>query len=141
MPIRSRAFACLFGLWCFAAPLAAQENFVAIPRNRAAAYHIDFKNFYPSHDAELADRQKTDALLRRLARLKGRVAASPSNLLETLRLTEAVTARFNRHIIYRQLMAAINVNDAASRQQSAALQADLDAGVAFVRPELVAISD
>jgi oligoendopeptidase F len=119
----------------------AQSPFIAIPTERAASYRANFRNFYPSPDAEVADRAQTYALLARLKQFAGKVASSPDNLLETLRLTEQVTSRFNRHIIYRQLMVATNVSDAASRQQSNSLQADLDAGIAFVRPELVAIDD
>jgi oligoendopeptidase F len=124
-----------------AVPVFAQAPFVAIPPERSASYRVDFRNFYPGPDTEVADRAQTYALLARLKRFEGKVAASPDNLLETLRLTEAVTSRFNRHIIYRQLKVATNTSDAASRQQSNALQADLDGGIAFVRPELVAIDD
>jgi oligoendopeptidase F len=124
-----------------ASRLSAQASFVAIPTNRAAAYHIDFKIFYSSPDGEVADRKRSYALLGQLKRLTGKVASSPETLLEALRLNETVTSRFNRHIIYRQLLASVNVSDAASRQQRTALQADLDAGVAFLRPELVVIDD
>ena len=131
----------LLALLLAAPPVTAQTPFVAIPPERAAAYRIDFRKFYPSADAETEDRTQTYARLKELRQLTGKVGATPENLLHALRLNETVTSRFNRHIIYRQLLFAVNTNDAASRQQSTTLQADLDAGVAFVRPEIAAISD
>lgn len=124
-----------------AAPLAGQSSFVAIPPERAAQYRIDFTNFYPSDDAERRDREQTRALLRELQTLQGRVGALPANLLRAVQLREQVSARFNRHIIYRQLRFATNVADASSRQDAESLQSELAVGIAFVRSELVALDD
>ena len=124
-----------------AAPVAAQPSFVAIPPERALQYHIDFTNFYPSDDAERADRERTRALLQELRSLEGRVTASPANLLNALRLREQVSARYNRHIIYQQLRFATNATASASRVDAESLQSEMAGGIAFVRSELVALDD
>src|SRR5262245_61101906 len=57
-----------------AIPAAAQEKFVPIPPDTAKLYHLNYaRNFFPSPEAERADRKKVYALFDEVGKLKGKL--------------------------------------------------------------------
>jgi oligoendopeptidase F len=123
-----------------ALPRAAmcQDDFVAIPRETAARYRFDFAhNFYASPEAERARRAVYYAGLKGLESLKGRVAASPQNLLRALRLYDAALVEFVRHYTYLYLRSAVNTKDEASGREASELDAEFSKRTAFLQQELM----
>lgn len=118
------------------------EKFVAIPADVAPRYHFDFaRNFYASPAAEKADRAGYYGTLKSLEQLKGKVAASSSNLLRALQLSDKLQGQFMRHYIYLYLRYATNTKDEASREDQSKFGAELDTRSGFLTQELTRIDD
>src|SRR5918911_2730485 len=99
-----RAASLLAAAALLTAAVAAQDNFVAIPKADEARYHFDLqRNFFASPAAEKAGRAGYQAALKELEGLKGRVAASPSNLLRAFTLYDKALVEFIRHYTYLYL--------------------------------------
>ena len=96
-------------------PAGGQQPFEPIPPAAARQYHLSFaRNFFASPSAEKADRSRYEALMKSLEQLKGKVAASPQNLLQTLELNDEAQAELMRHAIYLYLRSATNRKDTES---------------------------
>lgn len=125
-----------------AAPASGQAGFQPIPPEAARLYHFDFpRNFFASAEKEKADRAPLFAALKELEGLKGKVAASPANLLRALQLSDAVQSRFMPHYIYLYLRYAVDTKDEASRDQQKELGAEVDRRTAFLQQELMKVDD
>ncbi|MDQ6786295.1 MAG: hypothetical protein M3033_05690 [Acidobacteriota bacterium] len=127
-------------LFLFPCSTLCQENFVAIPDKVAPQYHFDFqKNFYASPQAEKAERASYYATLKNLENLKGKVAASPDNLLRALSLYDKALIEFIRHYTYLYLRYAVNIEDETSNAESSEMDAEFSKRTAFLQQELIQI--
>ncbi|HEX5603509.1 MAG TPA: hypothetical protein VFX63_13205, partial [Pyrinomonadaceae bacterium] len=117
------------------------DTFTAIPLSEAARYHIDFTRFFVSPEAERAQRAKLDSILKELESLKGKTTNSPQHLDRALRLNDQAQTEFYRHYVYLYLRNAINTTDEESLKQSSALDAEMASRTAFLRHELMTLSE
>jgi oligoendopeptidase F len=132
--------AALLGLLLAGAPARAQEAFKPIPGDVAPLYHFNFpRNFFASPEKEKADRAGFFATLKELEGLKGKVAASPANLLRALQLYDRTQQRFMPHYIYLYLRYAVDTKNEASHEQQKQLGAEFDRHTAFLQQELMRI--
>ena len=103
----------------------------------ASRRRIDFARvYYKSDAAEKADRAKLFAAVSELEKLKGKVAASPANLLRALTLSDRTQALGARLYIYRHLRYLLDTTDARSAATAAELPARMGPRVAFLEREL-----
>jgi len=117
-------------------------NFIAIPPQAIARYHIDFARYYfASPEIEKADRANLYETIKALETFKGRVAASPNNLERALQLNDQARIQLNKHYSYLYLRNAVNTLDEASLADSSTLLAEVSGRTAFLRQELMQISD
>src|ERR1051325_10732322 len=117
MTLARAAATALLLLSALPCPVLSQDDFTAIPRETAARYRVDFaRNFYASPGAEKSARAEYYAGLKELENLKGRVAASPDNLLRALKLYDAALEGFMRHYTYLYLRYAVNTKDEAANR-------------------------
>lgn len=117
------------------------DTFTAIPLSEAARYHVDFTRFFASPEAERAQRAKLESILKELESLKGKITNSAENLDRALRLNDQAQTEFYRHYSYLYLRNAINTTDEESLNQSSALDAEVASRTAFLRHELMTLSD
>jgi len=118
----------------------SHDKFEAIAKESAPAYHFDFaRNFFSSAEAERAGRERYHTILRRLENLKGKVSASPGNLLLAMQLYDSVLVEFMRHYTYLYLRYAVNTQDRTSLSESSEIDADFSKRTAFIREELIRI--
>lgn len=117
------------------------DTFTAIPLSEAARYHIDFTQFFVSPEAERAQRAKLDSILKELESLKGKTTYSAENLDRALRLNDQAQTEFHRHYAYLYLRNAINTTDEESLKQSSTLDAEVATRTAFLRHELMNLSE
>ncbi|RPI28605.1 MAG: hypothetical protein EHM61_04565 [Acidobacteria bacterium] len=121
-------------------PVRCQDNFLAIPNGAAEQYHFNFaRNFFASVEAEKAERANYIAALRELEGLKGKVTASPDNLLRAFHLYDKVLIEFIRHYTYLYLRYAVNTTDEASNREASKLDAEFSKRTAFLQRELMQI--
>ena len=141
--VRSRRGTHVLVLGALLAVLAiGQENFVAIPPEQAAHYHIDFaRNFFASPEAEKTDRNTLFTTLKTLEGLKGKVTSSAENLQRALELSDQVDIQFQRHYSYLYLRYAVDTADEANSVAAATLDAEVARRTAFLRQELMQIPD
>jgi len=126
----------------FAHPAATQTPFQPIPPEAASKYRFDFpRNFFASPEAERAARSRLETLFKELESLKGKVAASPDNLLRALRLNDRVQSEFMRHYIYLYLRYATNTKNDTAREEQSKLGGEIDNRTAFLQQELMRIDD
>jgi oligoendopeptidase F len=119
-----------------------QDNFVAIPKESAAQYRLDFgRNFFASAEAEKAERANYYLALKELESLKGKVAASSTNLLHAFQLYDKVLVEFIRHYTYFYLRYAVNTTDETSNTESSALNSEFGKRTAFLQEELMRIDE
>jgi oligoendopeptidase F len=122
-------------------PILCQNNFAAIPADVAGQYHFDFpKNFFASPEAEKAERANYYAALKQLESLKGKVVASPDNLLRAESLYDKVLIEFVRHYNYLFLRYAINTEDETSDADASTMDAEFTKRTAFLQQELIQIN-
>lgn len=141
LPLR-RGIAALLFCAVFSGLILAQDTFVAIPPEKAASYHFDYAhNFFPTPEAEKADRVNLYAALKQLEELKGKVASSAGILLRALTLNDDVQVRRNKHSTYLFLRNAVNTTDEASLTESSSLDAEVNSRTAFLQQELMQIDD
>lgn len=135
-------FGAVLALALFCPFATAQETFTPIPPEQAAKYKFDFpRNFFTSPEAEKAARAKLETLFKELESLKGKVAASPDNLLRALKLSDQLQSEFMRHYIYLYLRYATNTKNDTAREEQTRLGSELDNRVAFLQQELMRIDD
>ena len=117
------------------------DTFTAIPLSEAVRYHIDFTGFFASSEAERAQRAKLDSLLKELESLRGKTTNSADNLDRALRLNDQAQTEFYKHYAYLYLRNAINTTDEESLNQSSALDAEVASRTAFLRHELMTLTE
>ncbi len=117
------------------------DTFTPIAPAEAARYHIDFTRFFASPEAEHAQRAKLYAILKELESLKGKSTNSAENLERALRLNDQAHTEFYRHYAYLYLRNAVNTTDEESLNESSALDAEVATGTAFLRHELMTLSE
>jgi oligoendopeptidase F len=122
-------------------PVHAQEHFEPFPNGSAALYHIDLTRIFASPDAERADRSRIRTELAALQALRGHVTSSGGNLLRALQMNDALQMRVARHAMYLYLRYAMDTRDEKSRDESDALGIEAEAGSAFLRQEVLHLSD
>src|SRR3982750_3371622 len=141
LPIPNAAIAVALILSIHLYPSLGQDNFVAIPPEVAKQYHFDLaRNYFPSPEAEKAERTKYYSDLKTLEDQKGKVTASSDNLLRALRLYDNVLVEFIRHYTYLYLRYSVNTNDEASARESSELDAEFSKRTAFLQQELIQTS-
>ena len=117
-------------------------NFIAIPPQAVARYHIDFARYYfASPEIEKADRANLYETIKALETFKGTVAASANNLERALKLNDQARIQLNKHSSYLYLRNAVNTLDEASLADSSTLFAEVSSRTAFLRQELMQIRD
>jgi oligoendopeptidase F len=148
-----RSFPCQFFLRLIAALLCTtlctiaigqeltNDTFTAIAASEAIRYHIDFTRFFASPEAERAERAKLYSILKQLESLKGKTQKSAENLERALRLNDQAQTEFYRHHTYLYLRNAINTSDEESLKQSSALDAEVVSRTAFLRHELMTLTE
>jgi oligoendopeptidase F len=137
-----RGSSALLMLLALAGTGLCQERFASIPPAAAPLYHFNFaRNFFASPDAEKAERQKFYATLVELEKLKGKVAATPDNLLRALTLSGRVQSQFMPHYIYLYLHYATNTKNEESHETQQQLGAEIDRRTSFLQQELMRIDD
>jgi oligoendopeptidase F len=117
------------------------DPFTAIAPSEAARYHIDFTRFFASPEVERAQRVKLDSILKELESLEGKITNSAENLDRALRLNDQAQTEFYRHYAYLYLRNAINTKDEESLKQSSALDAEVASRTAFLRHELMTLTE
>ncbi|HEX6648936.1 MAG TPA: hypothetical protein VF075_05340, partial [Pyrinomonadaceae bacterium] len=117
------------------------DTFSPIPPSETARYHIDFTRFFASPEAERAQRAKLEATLKELEALKGKSTNSAANLERALRLNDQAQTEFYRHYAYLYLRNAVNTTDEESLKQSSALDAEVSSRTAFLRHELMTLTE
>ena len=117
------------------------DTFTAIAPSEAARYHLDFTRFFASPEAERAQRAKLHAILNELESLKGKSTNSAENLERALRLNDQAQTEFYRHYAYLYLRNAVNTTDEESLKQSSALDAEVASRTAFLRHELMTLTE
>src|ERR1051325_7445582 len=119
-----------------------QEAFVAIPPAQVSRYHIDFaRYFFATPEAEKAERADLYATVTQLEALKGRVTKNAANLQHALELNDRVQIQLNRHYTYLYLRNAVNTLDEASLTEASNLDAEVTTRTAFLRQELMQLSE
>jgi oligoendopeptidase F len=117
------------------------DTFTAIPLSEADRYHIDFTRFFASPEAERAQRAKLESILKELESLRGKTTNSAENLERALRLNDQAQTEFYRHYAYLYLRNAIDTTDEDSLKQSSALDAEVASRTAFLRHELMTLTE
>jgi len=118
----------------------AQEPFDPFP-NGTAHYHLDFTRIFASAEAERADRAALAREIDALQAMRGTVTVDGDHLLMALRRNDDVRMKLARHAIYLYLRYAVDTRDQKSRDEGDALEADADAKHAFLKGEILALSD
>jgi oligoendopeptidase F len=122
--------------------LQADDAFVAIRPDEALRYRIDFaKHLFPTREAERANRASLLATVGQLEALKGQLAASPSNLSRALALSDEVDVALARHDADLTLRNAIDARDRTSVEERDSLDAEVASRTAFLRQELLGLSE
>lgn len=120
----------------------AQDNFVPISPRQVNQYHIDFARvFYASPEVEKRQREQLYVALKALENLKTKVSDSAATLELALKLNDRVQVQFNKHYAYLYLRHAVNTQDEASLRDASQLDAEVTTRTAFLRQELMQISD
>jgi len=110
-----------------------QDPFEAIPKEQVPQYHFNFaKNYFPTPEAEKADRANLYASVAELEDLKGHVRDSTANLLRALKLRDQITLQWVRHDAYLYLRYATNIKDSASETDEGKLTAEVTKRTGFV---------
>jgi oligoendopeptidase F len=117
------------------------DTFTAIPLSEAAHYHVDFTRFFASPEAERSQRVKLDSILKELESLRGKTTNSAEDLERALRLNDQAQTEFYRHYAYLYLRNAVNTTDEESLKQSSTLDAEVASRTAFLRHELMTLSE
>jgi oligoendopeptidase F len=103
-------------------------------------YTFNFeRNFFPSPEAEKAERGTYTKALNDFENLRGKVAVSTGNLLHALQLYDIVMVEFMRHYTYHYLRYAVNTTDMTSKTIFSRLEAEFAKRTAFLRQELIQI--
>lgn len=119
-----------------------QEKFAAIPSAEVELYHINFaRNFFPSPQAEKADRVDLYSTLRDLESLKGNLGDSAGNLLRALQIHDRVQVQLHRHYSYLYLRNAVDTTDESSLAEASALDAEVNTRTRFLQEEVMHIDD
>ena len=119
-----------------------QESFVPISPPDVSRYHIDFARvFFTSPEVEKRSREQLYVTLKALEALKKKVTDSAATLELALKLNDRVQVQFNKHYAYLYLRHAVNTQDEASLRDASQLDADVSARTAFLRQEVMQISD
>jgi hypothetical protein len=119
-----------------------QEKFAAIPSAEVELYHINFaRNFFPSPQAEKADRVNLYSTLRDLESLKRKLGDSAGNLLRALQIHDRVQVQLHRHYSYLYLRNAVNTTDESSLAEASALDAEVNTRTRFLQEEVMHIDD
>ena len=128
---------------CSVAVAQEQTNntFSSIAPSEAGHYHIDFTRIFPSPEAERAQRAKLYSILKELEYLKGKTTKSAETLERTLQLNDQAQTEFYRHYSYLYLRNAVNTTDEESLKESSALDAEVAARTAFLRHELMTLTE
>jgi oligoendopeptidase F len=133
--------ACLIVAMCMSVAVG-QESFVAIAPDQVSQYHIDFARvFFASPEAEKRERAQLYAAVESLANLKTKVTESAANLELALQLNDRVQVQLNRHYAYLYLRHAVNTRDEASLIDASQQDADVTTRTAFLRQELMQLTD
>lgn len=109
--------------------------------NGSAGYHLDFTRIFASAEVERADRAALAREIDALQAMRGKVTADGDHLLTALQRSDDVRMKLARHAIYLYLRYAVDTRDEKSRDDGDALEADADAKRAFLRDEILALSD
>jgi oligoendopeptidase F len=100
---------------------------------------VDLGRYYfGSLDAETAARTDLDASLKRLGKLQGQINTG-SRLLDALQSYEEVLKLYHHHDAYLRLRCSQNRKDPACEAEGK-LGSEVNAGTAFLTPEILAIS-
>lgn len=134
----SLAAAALFAL----APLHAQDaGFQPIAPARQGLYHFDFsKVFYKDDAAFRAAVRRSEALAREARTLRGKVIASPGNLLRALRLSDEFTVTFSKVYVYQHLQYSVDTRKTKLRDAASEMNARLAPQLAFINDEIQRLS-
>ncbi|MDQ2974604.1 MAG: M3 family metallopeptidase [Acidobacteriota bacterium] len=120
----------------------SQETFEPIPRGATSQYRFDLaRNFFPSPEAEKAERLKIYAPLEQLESLKGQVASSADNLYRALRLSDQVESELRVHSLYLFLRYATDTKQEANAEEEAHLRAEVRRRRSFLQQEILQIDD
>lgn len=114
----------------------AVAPFQPIPPAEAAAYRFDLQRFYPNDAAFQAALKQLDETVQQIQALKGKVIASPRNLLRAFRLTDDFNTRFTKVYWYLQLQYSTNTKNTGPRDESNDLDAKYSPMLAFVNDEI-----
>ena len=117
------------------------DTFTAIPLSETARYHIDFSRFFASPEAERSQRAKLESILKELESLKGKTTNNAENLERALRLNDQAQTELSRHYAYLYLRNAVNTTDEESLKQSSTLDAEVASRTAFLRHELMSLTE
>ena len=118
-----------------------QKDFHAIPKELAGQYTVDLaRYFYPTPEAEKTARSELYQTLSKMEEWKGKIAASPDNLLNVLQLYNAALIEFQKHESYLYLRSSIDTKDETSSAEDSALSAEFTKRTAFLNQELTQIN-
>jgi oligoendopeptidase F len=118
----------------------AQELFDPFPKG-SAGYHFDFSRIFASAEAERADRTVLAREIEQLHAMRGSATRDADRLLLALQRNDDVQIKLARHATYLYLRYAVDTRDEKSRDEGDALEADADAQRAFLKDEILALTD
>jgi oligoendopeptidase F len=110
--------------------------------NFADGYRFDLARYYfPSAEAEVADRARLRERVAALRTAGKRMTGSPAELLAALRLADGVRMESKRHTTYLYLRTQLDTLDEASAQAKSALEAELDAATSIIENGLLQLDE
>jgi oligoendopeptidase F len=115
---------------------AAAPPFQPIPPAETQAYRFNLQKFYADDAAYDAALKEMDRTVTELETLKGKVIASPRNLLRTFQLTDAFNSQFSKLYWYLQLQYSTDTKNTGPRDASTELDAKYSPRLAFVNDEV-----
>lgn len=122
--------------WCQSGPAEAPAPFRPFTAAEAEAYRFDLRRFFPSEAAFQAALKAMDAQVRDLETLKGKVIASPQNLLRALTLSDEISVVFSKAYWYLDLQYSTDTRNGAARDRATDLDMKYSPRLAFVGLEI-----
>ncbi|MEW5764605.1 MAG: M3 family oligoendopeptidase [Acidobacteriota bacterium] len=127
----------LFGL---TAASYAAPAFDPLPGGQRQAYRFDLSRMYPDEAAWGADVERARALAASVKSRKGRLLASPGDLLGAMEAHRDLRDVLVKLYAYGEFRAAVNTSDRAAYEAFLALQAEAGAQTSFLQVELKALT-
>lgn len=130
------ALLCLFLALAASTLAAGGPAFDPLPGEQKALYRYDLKKIYPDEAARKGDQDAVLAACEKLQPFKGKVLASPANLLAVMDVEKLVANTLWKLGAYGADREAVNTDDRGPMEAYERLTADFGARTSFIQEEL-----